>query len=362
MTPHLIQRGVQLDVGYLHEGPGLREAFERTQVRLNRLDRGAAMITQIVSVYDFLKERCPDLLHTTLFESDIAGRTAARIARVPVTSSVVNVGYSPPLSDRATLRRIKTRRAILLDRTTSRWTAGFHAISDVTADFAAQELHVPRDRIQVIPRGRDLAVLGTRTPQRRMITRQNLGLPESSPMVLFAARNEQQKGLDILLRSFSDVLSVYRQAHLVIAGRRARNATITDHLAELLPRDQVHFLGVRNDVPDLLASCDVFVLPSRWEGLGGVLLEAMALEAPIVASDLPATRQFLETGKTAVLVPPADVGALTGAIITSLGFPQDARERARLALHRFQESYTIEGVVDSMVGFWERSINAAPVA
>lgn len=356
MTPAILERGVRFEVVYLYERPGLYDRFTETGARVDHLGGERGIGTFSSRMFRLLRQRRPDLLHTTLFESDVAGRIAAGLARVPVTSSIVNVGYSPPIGDPAPLRGLKTARALLLDRTTSRWVSRIHAISEATADFASERLHVATDRIDVIPRGRDAAALGRRTVQRRRKIRQELGIPEEAPLLLFAGRNEEQKGLDILLRSFFGVLSASGGAHLVIAGRPARHAAVTSQLVRLVPSGHVHLLGVRGDVPDLLAACDVFVLPSRWEGLGSVLLEAMALEAPIVASDLPATRELLEDGRTAVLVPPSDVDALTEAILQTLEDTSSALERARRARELFMESHTVEPVVDSMIAFWERAL------
>ena len=100
------------------------------------------------------------------------------------------------------------------------------------------------------------------------------------------------------------------------------------------------FLGPRDDVPDLLCAADAVVIPSRWEGLSNVLIEAMALEAPVVASDLPTLEDAASDGETAILVPPADPARLAPAIVATLADPEAARRRAGraravpAALHR----------------------------
>jgi glycosyltransferase involved in cell wall biosynthesis len=115
-------------------------------------------------------------------------------------------------------------------------------------------------------------------------------------------------------------------------------------------------MGVRTDVPDLLCAADVFVLPSRWEGLGSVLLEAMALEAPIVASDLPTTREILSDGVSARLVPPQEPGLLARAILDVFADTPSAERRARNARTRFVDRYTIDRVSGEMMEFYQRSL------
>jgi glycosyltransferase involved in cell wall biosynthesis len=103
------------------------------------------------------------------------------------------------------------------------------------------------------------------------------------------------------------------------------------------------------------------VVPSRWEGFGSVLLEAMALEAPVVASDLPAIREVVADGATALLVPPEQPVALAAAVAATLADPASAAERARRARERFRERFTIDRVADGMVEFYRRALVAAGV-
>jgi glycosyltransferase involved in cell wall biosynthesis len=105
----------------------------------------------------------------------------------------------------------------------------------------------------------------------------------------------------------------------------------------------------------LLCGADVFAFPSRWEGLGSTLLEAMALEAPIVASNLPAVREVV-TPNEARLVPPSDAAALADAISDTLADRAGAQRRAVAARDRFLTEFTIERTAKAMVAFYERSL------
>ena len=102
----------------------------------------------------------------------------------------------------------------------------------------------------------------------------------------------------------------------------------------------VTFLGMRDDVPDLLAAADVFAFPSRWEGAGGTLIEAMAVETPIVTSDLPTLGQTVDDA-TAVLVRPGDASDLASGVLRVLGDPAAAAVRARAGRARFEAEFTI---------------------
>ena len=121
---------------------------------------------------------------------------------------------------------------------------------------------------------------------------------------------------------------------------------------------QVRFLGQRADVPDLLCAADVFVLPSRWEGLGGSLLEAMALEVPIVASDIPPVREMVKDDESATLARPGDPISLSDALIRTLKDRDRADRLATRAHERFLDSFTVDGVADQMIAFYDRALAA----
>ena len=114
----------------------------------------------------------------------------------------------------------------------------------------------------------------------------------------------------------------------------------------------VTFLGMRDDVPDLLAAADVFAFPSRWEGAGGTLLEAMALEAPIVSSDLPTLGQTVDDS-VAVLVRPGDARDLAAGILGVLDDPAAATARAHAGRARFEAEFTIGSGARRMARLYE---------
>ena len=218
-------------------------------------------------------------------------------------------------------------------------------------------LRLPPERIEVIPRGRDPKALGVRTRERRTEVRDGLGIAPDRPLILAAARHEHQKGLDVLIEAMPEVLRHLGGAQLLVAGRDGGG---TPELREAMRRlgidESVTLLGARSDVADLLAAADVFVLPSRWEGLPGVVLEAMALEAPIVATDLPAVREAVGGTEGARLVPAGRADLVAAGIVETLADPQASALRAARARSRFDERYTIDRVVERMLAFYRTAI------
>jgi glycosyltransferase involved in cell wall biosynthesis len=357
-APHLVDAGVSLEVVYLHNHPGLQDRFEEHGIPLQCLAGGRGRVAWFSAARRLIQQRRPDLVHTTLFEADIIGRLAAASARIPVVSSLVTVGHGPAARP-PDVRVLRSMGALAADAITARFVRRFHAVSYHVAEVMCQRLRIPRQRIDVIHRGRDPKVLGRCTEKRRTRARALLPAGPEEKVVLAAARHEHPKGLDILLRAFPRVAEKIPLSRLVVAGREGNQTPALYRLARSLGLERVEFLGPRRDLTDLLCAADAFILPSRWEGLPGVMLEAMALEAPIVASDLPAVREILSTDRTALLVPPQRPDLLADAIIETLVDRASAVMRVRSARARFLEGFTIQRCVDGMVSFYERAMRAS---
>jgi glycosyltransferase involved in cell wall biosynthesis len=296
----------------------------------------------------------PDLVHSTLFAATVVARLACRDRRAPLLTSLVNTPYATARLGDPNINVFSIRALRTLDRAMSRWTDRFHAITGAVADAAVHDLGIPRDRITVIPRGRDARRLGAPTPTRRAAARRSLGIGAATPLVVTVGRHEYQKGQVHLLRAATRVFAVHPDAVVLVAGRDgAASAELRRMHAELGLGDRVRFLGHRDDVPELLAAADVFVFPSLYEGLGGALIEAMALRLPVVASDIPAVREVVEDGATADLVPPGDPIALGDALVRLLGDADRMRAYGDRGGRRFEAEYTLATSTTRMLALYD---------
>jgi glycosyltransferase involved in cell wall biosynthesis len=218
----------------------------------------------------------------------------------------------------------------------------------------AKRLRYPRRRIDVIPRGRDPEALGCRSKDRREGVRASLNISSDTPVVLAVARQEHQKGLDLLINAMPLVQQSVPGVRALVAGRQGA-ATATLEEQKRRTGAAIDFLGPRDDVPERLCAADVFVLPSRREGLPGALLEAMALECPAVVSDIPQHREVVDS--TMALVVPADCPtALASAVASALSDSDAARERTRAGRRCFLSRFTIDAVTTEVVSFYERAL------
>jgi glycosyltransferase involved in cell wall biosynthesis len=212
----------------------------------------------------------------------------------------------------------------------------------------AERLRYPRDRVVVIPRGRDPVRLGRRTPERRAAARASLGVADDEQVILAVGRLEHQKGFDRLLRAMPDLRASHPRAVLRIAGKEGRDsAALRSAAAALGLEPDAVFLGERSDIPDLLCAADLFVLASRREGMPGALLEAMALEVPLLTSDLPVVHELLGDDAPVVADDLSWATRISEALSIDEGHPSWRS--------RFEDEFTIRAQGERLAAFWRPS-------
>jgi glycosyltransferase involved in cell wall biosynthesis len=191
----------------------------------------------------------------------------------------------------------------------------------------------------------------------REATRAKLGAAADRPVLLVSAALVRRKGVDVLLQALAVLGERGIRPLLWIAGDGAERHALEAQAVEAGLAAQVRFLGRRSDVADLLAACDVFVLPSRREGLGVAALEAMAAGRPVVASAVGGLQDVVVDGRTGLLVRPEDAAALAEAIARLM---QDEELRRRLGSagpQRVREGFLAEQMVSSYVELYEKVLD-----
>jgi glycosyltransferase involved in cell wall biosynthesis len=320
-----------------------------------RFIRAATRLGRIRAVRSLVATERPHLVHTTLFESDVAGRVGAAGRGVPVVSSLVNTSYDPVRLRDPNVRATRLRLARMIDGWTARHlTTHFHAVTRAVMKAAVRDLSIAAERITVIERGRDPARLGVLDPVRREGARKRLGLSPNDQVLVSVGRQEFQKGQRYLVEAMAELSRVRQDAVLLIAGRQGHATEELERLwRETELGDRVRFLGFIEDVPEILAAADLFVLPSLYEGLPGALIEAMASGLPIVATEIDATLEVLEPGRNAILVPPASASHLAGAVLRLLREEDTRRGFGLRSRAIFEERFTLDTSVRRMVAMYE---------
>lgn len=148
--------------------------------------------------------------------------------------------------------------------------------------------------------------------------RQLSSLPDDAQVVGLVARLISAKGIGTAIKAASLLTRLIPNLHMVIVGEGPERSKFQNYAAALGLAERVHFLGWRNDVPDLMAGWDLFILPSHSEGFSLSVLEAMAARLPVVVSDLACMREAVVPGKSGYLTKPGDAAELAAAILNVL--------------------------------------------
>lgn len=331
---HLDRSKVEPEVAYLWDPSPLRAGLESAGVRVHRIGvrPGIGASLAIPRVRTLLRAGGFDAIHTQVLWASITGRIAGRLAGVKVISHIANV-ETGGLRDQE-LEPGVARKARMLARidgwTGRRFVDRFVAISEAVRADPIRGAGWDRSRIDVVLRGQELEELGERATGSVTPPLNDTG----SPTLLCVGRLAEQKGHRFLLEAMPLILARHPDAHLLLAGDGHLRGSLQVRAGPL--GNRVSFLGVRDDVPALINYVDLFVFPSLWEGQGNALLEAMAVGAPIVATDIPSTRGTVTDEEQALLVPPGDASALASAVNRLLAEPgfaarlgEAARDRAR---------------------------------
>lgn len=170
---------------------------------------------------------------------------------------------------------------------------------------------------------------------------------QTCDVVVAAGRLTEQKGFDVLLESFEKV-SQKRRVRLIILGDGPERESLKKKAELIGIAPLVELVGFVSDPAPWMAHASLFVLSSRYEGLGNVLVEALAAGAPVVSTDCPSgPREILEDGKLGPLVPVDDVDALAEAMERTLNRPPPADERER-SLERFRSGPVARQYLETM--------------
>jgi len=223
----------------------------------------------------------------------------------------------------------RTRSRVLLGR-----AAAVVALTDKTAQAIHDRYRVPTHKLRTIPKGIPASRFPVAGEPRRTAARQRWGLPRTGAVVLYLGALSPEKDVAAAVRAVGDLTDV----HLLVVGGGPERAAIAGLGAAVAP-GRVHVVGSTDEPSSALAAADVVVLPSRTEGLPGVLIEAAFTGLPVVATDVGWVREIVIPDRTGLLVPPDDPVALRAALARAIdhaeGFGDEAR---RHCLERFELS------------------------
>ena len=279
-----------------------------------------------------------DVVQTWIFAANAYGRVAARRAGVPV---VVTAEMAVDLW--------KGRGSLAVDRRLAGWTDRVVGNSDAVVDFY-RRAGIQEGKLAMIPSGIDDAPPPQVDPAE---VRAELGIAAGAPLAIFAGRLAEQKGVDDLLYALDILQHVLPDLRTLIAGEGPLRGRLEGLAVAFGLRDKVRFLGHREDVPRLLAAADLLVLPSRYEGLPNVVLEAMRAGKPVVATAAPGTTEVVAHDATGLLVPVGKPTELARAIRTLVLDPELGRRLGAAGRDRLDRDFRSDAMIARFAALYE---------
>lgn len=285
----------------------------------------------------------PDFVHTHLIHADLYGIPAARAAGVPhVVSSRHNTDRFRAWPVFQAVNRMlwsRTDRGI--------------AISEAVRAFVLRYEGARPDQVQTIYYGYEPPSDDGQAAARRAALRAEWGIPPDAVVAGSICRLIAQKGLDTALEAFAAATRSHPGAHYVLAGDGKLRPALEAQAKALGLGECVHFLGWRSDAHAVYDALDLFLSPSRWEGFGLVLLEAMSHRLPIIGSTAGAIPEVVADGETGFLPPPGDPAALAAPLEALLADPALRRRMGEAGKTRLETVFSVGKMVDETVAFYE---------
>lgn len=190
--------------------------------------------------------------------------------------------------------------------------------------------------------------------------RQELGLPENDVVVVSVAVMRRPKGYNDLVDALEPILKERADVHAVfVGGGSPVFEEVAAYIADKGLSDRIHMLGRRNDVPNILAGCDIFALATHFEASGTVFVEAAAAGLPVVGTNVGGVSEMFEDGVTGILVPVKTPPAMTAALRTLIDSPERRRKMGQAGLHAYHTSgkFSLESLVDNTESCYRRWLN-----
>jgi len=288
------------------------------------------------SVKKYMKQNEIALIHAHTRITQVMGCLLDRFAGIPYVSTCH--GFFK--------KRLSRRMAPC-------WGRKVIAISEAVAHHLKQDFNVQREQISQINNGIDLEQFAEVDEQTKRNLRKDFSI-EAEPLIGIVARLSDVKGQDILIQAMPSIMKEFPQVKLLIVGQGKMESELKHLVEKLNLQKHVLFYPVVNETKRILILLDVFIMPSRQEGLGLSVMEAMACGIPVVASNVGGLPALVQDGKTGLLVQPDHPEALARAILQFLRNPSLASSIAKEAKQLIERLYSAEDMVKKTLAVYER--------
>jgi glycosyltransferase involved in cell wall biosynthesis len=301
-----------------------------------------------------LREKRIQLVHAHGSWAVLWGVPACRRAKVPIIATLHHGPTSAHGFHRDSLREwlmmemLRWRKAVTI------------AVSESVRKAFLQKYSLPAHRIQSVYSGVKTVTFERRNRERAIELRSRFALPQNAPVLITAAPLRPTAGIDVLFRALQALLKSAPDTRLIVVGDGPMREQWTRLAQHLGLEKAVHWAGERDDLPALLAGADVLVLPSREDSFPIVLLEGMATELPVVATQVGSIPEIVSSPEVGVLVPPRDPGALSREILRLIDDPARRQSLGVAARRRVAEGFPAQRWLNGMKAIYREALGELP--
>ncbi|MBU0701853.1 glycosyltransferase [bacterium] len=333
MNPEMFESSICCLSGF---GPSLK-LIKREEMKIFDMKTGEShepfLFLRLAKLF---KEQRINILHAKGWPTLFDGVLGARIAGVPV---VIYSEHGKNIDDFYEIkkRRVWTRRLL------SPFIDKIVTVSEELKKGLVEVTGLNKKQIVCIHNGVEFHDVCVKYEEKK----REIGVEQSDILVGTVGRLDPVKNFDIFIRSVEGVLREFPTVKFLLIGDGPIREDLESIVSELDLRKHVIFLGERNDVVELLKIMDIFVLPSKSEGLSNTILEAMSAELPVIATDVGGNSELVVDGETGILIQPGDIFALSVAIINLLRDDEKRKKMGEAGFIRAREKFSIELMVKS---------------
>jgi glycosyltransferase involved in cell wall biosynthesis len=276
-------------------------------------------LTAIPRLVRYLRTHRTTLVHTQLEFSNTLGNIAAKLLQLPSLCTLHTI--DEPARGTKAYRRLK----VML------WSLRYFCDRVITVSDELRKHHLAGSKaapgsVITLYNGIDQSPFRKLDPEKRTAVREELGIPLAAPLMLTVAVLREPKGIQYMLEAMPIILQAIPEAYYLIVGDGNYRSALEQISDNLNISSRVIFAGYREDIPGLLSTSNVFVLPTLTEALPTVLAEAMATGLPIIASAVGGIPEMVDDQINGILLPPKDPRKLATACIRVLTNCREAQE------------------------------------
>jgi len=329
------------------------------KVKPIEMKRKISPIFDLIALFrliSFFKKEKFDIVHTHTPKASLLGQLAAKIAGVPIVVNT-NHGFYFQKGD----FWLKRKFFIFIEKIAANFSDLIFSINKEDIETAIKEKICNSDLIKYSGDGVDLSHFNRERFSQQFIEnkKREFGIDPSKKIIGIVARLVEEKGYLELFEAFKKILNEFPNTLLLVIGPKEpekRDAIDPEIVKNYNIEEKVMFLGERTDVDEIYPLMDIFVLPSRREGLGLSILEASAMERPVVVTDIRGCREAVDNGKTGILVPPKNPAKLAEALIYLLSNPEIAREMGKAGREKVKREFNEVLVFDRIKKEYQKLI------